>query len=163
MMTKKIQQSKIIANPTKAKQKHATDTFVLHDDINMAIASKVIATTPAPDVAKRIKSKLMQRLQAHAHTFVFANQGEWKAVMDGVQIKLLHQAGEQKSFLLKMAANSSIPSHAHTQNEESFVIDGSVELEGILCHAGDYHFAKMGSQHQTITSSEGCTLLVKSL
>ena len=64
---------------------------------------------------------------------------------------------------MKMAANTRIPAHAHLQDEESYVIEGSVELEGILCHAGDYHFAQAGSQHQAIYSQQGCLLLVKSL
>jgi anti-sigma factor ChrR (cupin superfamily) len=162
-MTKKPQQTKEKSNSTRTQSKHVVNTQVLNDDINAAIASNIIATTPAPDVASRIKSKLMHRVQEQAHRFVFANQGEWKIAFEGVCIKLLHQDGEHKSFLIKMAANSSIPSHAHTQNEESFVIEGSVELEGILCHVGDYHFAKMGSKHQAIKSSEGCVLLVKSM
>ena len=136
---------------------------VLSEAINATIASHIIGTTPSPEVAERIKDKLMQRVQAHAHTFVFANQGEWKTVMEGVRIKLLHQSGEQKSFLLKMAANTSIPGHAHGQDEESFVIDGSVELEGILCHSGDYHYAQAGSHHQAIRTAQGCTLLIKNI
>jgi anti-sigma factor ChrR (cupin superfamily) len=144
-------------NPTEQKRP------VLNETISATIASHIIGTTPAPEVASRIKDKLMQRVQTHAHTFVFANQGEWKTVMEGVQIKLLHQAGEQKSFLLKMAANTSIPGHAHAQDEESFVIDGSVELEGILCHSGDYHYAQAGSKHQAIRTAQGCTLLIKNI
>ena len=136
---------------------------VLSDEISIAIASNIIATMPAPEVAKRIKTKLMQRVQADLHQFIFANQGEWKTVFAGVQMKLLHKAGKQQSFLLKLAANASIPAHAHAQDEESFVLQGNVTIEGIMCHEGDYHYAFSGSQHQPITTVEGCTLLIKSL
>jgi anti-sigma factor ChrR (cupin superfamily) len=163
MMTKKNGLKNTENTSAKLKKSSEPNTPVLNETINAAIASKIIATTPAPEVASRIKAKLMQRLEDKAHTFVFAEQGEWKQVLDGVQIKLLHQAGKQKSFLLKMDANTSIPSHEHTQDEESYVIQGSVVLEGILCHIGDYHFAKAGSQHQAIHSAQGCTLLVKNI
>ena len=138
-------------------------TPVLNDEISIAIASNMIATTPAPEVAKRIKTKLMQRVHADLHQFKFANQGEWKTVFAGVQMKLLHKTGKQQSFLLKLAANACIPAHAHAQDEESFVLQGKVVIEGIMCSEGDYHYALAGSQHQAITTAEGCTLLIKSL
>ena len=135
----------------------------ISDEISAAIASKIIATTPAPEVAARIKTRLMQRVNNNSHTFVFANQGEWKTVAAGVEVKLLHKTADAKSFLIKMAANTIIEAHEHTQDEESFVLEGEVWLEGVLCHAGDYHYAQAGSQHQQIRTSQGCTLLVKSI
>lgn len=159
-MTESIQKLKKtrMAQPSLAK-----NTPVLSDEINAAIASKIMPTSPAPEVALRIKTKLMQRIQANTHQFVFAKQGEWKTVNDGVQVKLLHKSADTKSFLIKMAANASIAAHLHTQDEESYVIDGEVYLEGILCHAGDYHYALAGSGHQRIHTALGCTLLVKSV
>jgi anti-sigma factor ChrR (cupin superfamily) len=159
MMTKTNHSSKSRLNTKSIHDKKP----VLSDEINAAIASKITPTIPAPEVAMRIKTKLMQRVQAETHQFVFANQGEWKQVFEGVQIKLLRKEGAHKSFLMKMAANSSIPKHLHAHDEESFVLEGSVVLEGILCHAGDYHYAQAGSQHQTIETLQGCTLLVRSL
>lgn len=149
---------------TNTKQQKQTKLIepAISDEISAAIASKIIATTPAPEVAARIKTRLMQRVQADSHAFVFANQGEWKAVSAGVEIKLLHKTADAKSFLIKMAANTSIDGHAHSQNEESFVLDGEVWLEGILCQTGDYHYAQAGSQHQKIHTKQGCTLLVTS-
>lgn len=159
-MTKTSQPPK---NKLNTKSIRAEKAPVLSDEINAAIASKITPTIPAPEVAMRIKTKLMQSVQAGTHQFVFANQGEWEQVFKGVQVKLLHKDGKQKSFLMKMAVNTSIPGHLHAQDEESFVLEGSVILEGILCYAGDYHYAQAGSQHQTIKSAEGCMLLVKSL
>ena len=165
-MTKSTQNKKFSQHKAEKKSTIANKpidlTPVLNDEISAAIASKIMPTTPAPEVALRIKTKLMQRVQADTHAFVFANQGEWKTLFDGVQIKLLHKDLATKSFLLKLAANAIIPAHAHSQDEESYVIDGSVYLEGILCHAGDYHYAVAGSQHQEIRTAEGCTLLIKS-
>ena len=140
-----------------------TQEAVLNTEINAAIASKITPTTPAPEVATRLKTKLMQGVQANAQQFVFAHEGEWKTIDKGVQVKLLHHNGEAKSFLLKMDMHSSLPAHVHMFDEESFVLAGEVYLQGILCHAGDYHYAQAGSAHQAIHSAKGCTLLVKSV
>jgi anti-sigma factor ChrR (cupin superfamily) len=164
-MTKTNQppRNKTLSKTDSKKSTSSNHTPVLSEEINAAIASKIIPTTPAPEIAMRIKTKLMQRVQAGTQHFIFANQGEWESVFEGVQIKLLHKNGKQKSFLMKMAANTSIPGHLHAHDEESFVLEGSVMLEGILCHVGDYHYAQAGSQHQAMKSAEGCMLLVKSL
>lgn len=146
----------------KAKKTAQVTTAVLNDEINAAIACNIIPTTPTPEVAARIKTKLMQRVQANTHEFVFAMHGEWKTLQTGVQIKLLRKVGTSKSFLIKMAANTSIDAHLHTYNEESFVIEGDITIEGIACHAGDYHYAYAGSQHQALKTLAGCTLLIKS-
>jgi len=153
-----VKKAKPMSKSTQAKNKS-----VLSDDMNAEIAVNIMPTIPAPEVALRIKTKLMQRVQSDAHQFLFANQGEWKSVYDGVEIKLLRMEGEKKSFLIKMAANSSIPAHMHAHDEESFVIEGSVIIEGIHCQTGDYHYAMAGSQHQTIKSVEGCSILIKTI
>lgn len=161
-MKKSNPPSNTATKTTTSGQKNMQSTPVLNETINMAIAEKIIAITPAPEVANRIKAKLMQRVQAKTHQFVFANQGHWKQIFEGIEIKLLWQEGERKSFLMKLAAKARIPAHPHLRDEEAYVLEGSVEIEGILCHVGDYHFAKAGSQHQNIYSELGCTLLIKS-
>ncbi len=62
-----------------------------------------------------------------------------------------------------MAKNSQIPAHVHTQDEESFVLEGTVQIEGITCQVGDYHYAHAGTQHSVIKSAQGCTLLVRNI
>lgn len=151
------------SNTTAANQKKFRSSSVLNETMSMAIAEKIIATTPAPEVTARIKEKLMQRVQAKAHQFVFADQGEWQQIFEGIEVKVLWQEGDKKSLLMKLAANARIPNHLHSRDEEAYVLKGSVEIEGILCHTGDYHFAKAGSKHHNIYSEQGCTLLIKTL
>ena len=153
-----------MSNSIKASTTKPLSNKVLSDDITEAIAISLLPTSPAPEVASRIKAKLMARttVNARSHAFVFANQGEWKVISTGVSVKLLRQDTSAKSFLIKMDANTSIPSHMHPADEESYVLDGEVWLEGVLCATGDYHFAAAGCQHQKIHTDIGCTLLVKS-
>jgi hypothetical protein len=61
-----------------------------------------------------------------------------------------------------MAANTSLPSLGHLQNEESFVIGVSVELQAILYHL-DYPYAKAGTKQRAIRNSKDLPLLIKSV
>lgn len=160
--TNETNKSKSMTNLKQQKKLRLIEPAI-SDEISAAIASKIIATTPAPEVAARIKTRLMQRVNDSSHAFVFANQGQWKIIATGVEVKLLHKFADAKSFLIKMAANTSIDAHTHTQDEESYVLEGEVWLEGVLCHTGDYHCAQAGSQHQAIRTAQGCTLLVRTV
>lgn len=140
-----------------------TSTSVLGDEITSAIATKIFSTNPAPEVEQRIKSKLMQRVSNNQNIFLFASQSKWKEISPGIKVRLLHEENHSKSFMLEMAANTNIPEHIHQQDEESFVIKGNVTIEGILCHEGDYHYAHSGTSHKIISTTQGCTLLVRNI
>lgn len=118
---------------------------------------------PTDTTKSQIKAKLMQRVaqSRDAQFFVFAEQGQWKSINQGIQIKILKSDTQAKSFLLKLAQNTTIPYHDHQKNEETFVIDGEVWLDGIHCKNGDYHFAGVGTFHKEIRTEAGCTLLIK--
>lgn len=130
-----------------------------------AIASDLLPTTPAPEVADRIKDKLLSRVKAanSNHRFVFAQEGDWKTVAKGVHAKVLHQVAGQRSVLVRMDADSVLPAHTHAHDEEAIVLEGEVWLEGILCRLGDYHYAYAGGKHQDIHTEQGCLLFIKSL
>lgn len=145
------------------KRKKMATNAVLDEVVMAEISQSLLPTTPAMEVVDRIKLKLMSRIKEGAghQAFVFANQGTWKTICEGVQVKLLHKSTEGKSLLIKMAANSRLPYHEHLNDEESFVVDGEVWLDGILCFAGDYHYATAGGSHHDIHTKTGCTLLVR--
>lgn len=146
----------------KSSTRSTSKQLALEKEINAAIATEILPTTPAPEVSARIKNRLLSRIKSHDHFFLFNNENQWKPISDGVEIRLLHKTDDAKSFLIRMAANTSLAEHEHIQNEESYVIDGEVWLEGILCQSGDYHYARAGSWHEKIYTTKGCTLLVKS-
>lgn len=147
----------------KIKSTNLEANDVLAKDIVEALAQHVLPTSPSAEVAHHIKQKLMRRIEQAAPkaTFVFEHQGEWINIAEGVTLKLLHKTSQGKSFLIKMAENAKISTHEHVLDEESFVLDGEVTLDGVLCRKGDYHFAPAGSVHQEIYTSCGCTLLIR--
>lgn len=151
-----------INKPPKARSTiQSAEKPVLDKEITSAIAADILPTTPAPEVSSRIKSRLMSRIKSHDYFFQFNNENQWKQVAAGVEICLLHKTENARSFLVRMAANTSLEGHEHSQDEESYVIEGEVWLQGILCKAGDYHYARAGSTHEKLYTDKGCTLLVK--
>jgi hypothetical protein len=133
---------------------------VLSNELTSKIAASITPTTLEKVTLDHIKSKVMNRVNDNRYEFVFSNLLDWQPIAPGVEMKLLHKSTEKKSFMLKMSPNSSIAEHAHDLDEESFVLEGEVWLEGILCHPGDFHYAQAGSHHKSLHTEKGCILLV---
>jgi len=136
----------------------------LDDDLLNLLSQSVPPITPSADAKSRMKQQLFKKIEDSLNEgkfFVFADKGNWIKAMSGVEVKMLHESSTEKSYLVKLSANAEIPRHSHTHNEESFVVEGEVMLDGTLCKKGDYHFAAAGTLHRIIRSDMGCTLLVK--
>lgn len=152
-------------NPKRSLSENKLADDVLDEEIKTALALDFLATTPAPEMAERMKKKLTTRVKetVKQQHFIFAEQGEWRELSKGVEVKVLNQAAQQRSMLLRMEAGSVIPPHEHAQDEEVIVLQGEVWLEGIHCKTGDYHYAHAGSKHEHIHSDVGCLLFLKTL
>jgi len=145
-------------NPNNQNEQH------LDADLLNLLSQSVLPITPSADAKSRMKQQLFKKVEDsldEGKFFILADQGIWIKAMSGVEVKMLHETSTEKSYLVKLSANAEIPRHSHTHNEESFVIEGEVMLDGTLCKKGDYHFAAAGTMHRRIRSELGCTLLVK--
>jgi hypothetical protein len=120
-----------------------------------------LALAPWADI---FKATLLYRIQTSesSHRFMFADQGEWRTVAEGVQIKILRQESDSRSALVKMAANSFIPAHQHDFDEVAIMLEGEVWLEDILCGIEDYHLAHACNAHGEIRTDRGCLLFIRS-
>ncbi|MEQ1662844.1 MAG: cupin domain-containing protein [Thiobacillus sp.] len=143
-------------------KKHDTPP-ALDSDVIEALAAATPPNAPSPEASARMREALFQRVHASTpdYLFVHAHEGEWVPLLRGVELKLLRQDNEQRSYLLRIAAGARIPPHEHALDEESLVLEGDVTINGILCHAGDYHFAPRGKPHSRISSEAGCLLFVR--
>jgi len=94
--------------------------------------------------------------------FVFANEGEWISIDDGVTAKILSEDHQRKTttMLIKMAPGSRIASHHHDGAEELYVLDGECHCAGRHLKTGDYHRAAAHSNHDVTTTETGCLMLV---
>jgi anti-sigma factor ChrR (cupin superfamily) len=146
-----------------AKDKDLNILEALDITIAGAVASSLLPTIPAPEVSIRMKKALLNRIKTSecSNRFMFADQGDWRTIAEGVQVKILRQEADSRSALVKMAANSSLPAHEHNFDEEAIVLEGDVWLEDILCGIGDYHLAHAGSAHREIHTDHGCLLFIR--
>lgn len=128
-----------------------------------ALAAATPPEAPPDDAAMRMREALFQRVHAAAadYLFVHSHEGEWVRFLRGVELKLLRQDGSQRSYLLRMSPGARIPAHGHALDEESLVLEGDVTINGVLCRAGDYHFAPRGKPHGRLTTEGGCLLFVR--
>ncbi len=128
-----------------------------------AVAAATPPEAPTPEAAARMRAALFQRVHASApdSLFVHSHEGEWVRLLRGVELKLLRQDGNQRSYLMRMAPGARVPPHKHALDEESLVLEGDATIDGVLCLAGDYHFAPRGKPHGWIRSQAGCLLFVR--
>ncbi len=136
---------------------------VLDPSLLEALATAGPSVTPDAETVARIREQLFQRVHSSIddYLFVHSHEGEWIRLLRGVELKLLRQDGDSRSYLLRMAPGSRIPSHAHALDEESLILEGDATINGVLCRAGDYHFAPQGKPHSALTSQDGCLLFVR--
>jgi carbon storage regulator len=96
-------------------------------------------------------------------TTIRAREGTWQDYSPGVQIKILQQEPTLSSMtcLVRMAPDSVVPPHDHTQEEHCLVLDGEAAMGEHTLRAGDWHVALPGSTHHNFSSRTGCLLLVR--
>jgi len=87
----------------------------------------------------------------------------WQSFLPGIRVKILHtdtEAGVQTA-LWRLDAGARIPAHPHDQDEECYVLEGSLEHRGERFEAGDYMMAPAGSRHSQIRAPEGAIMLIR--
>ncbi|MDP1862851.1 MAG: cupin domain-containing protein [Thiobacillus sp.] len=128
-----------------------------------ALASGESALAPDTETSQRIRTQLFQRVHGSATTYMFihSHEGEWVRLRKGVELKILRQDAQSRSYLLRIAPGARLPPHDHPVDEECLVLEGDATVDGILCRQGDYHLAPQGKPHDWLTSENGCLLFVR--
>ena len=107
------------------------------------------------------KSKLEKKHENFS--FVFDNNSEWiDYPIKGIKFKPL-SLNKEKNYLmllLKAEAGCQYPSHHHSGAEECYVIEGDLCAEGKVLGPGDFHHAEGDSDHKSLFTKNGCTLLI---
>jgi quercetin dioxygenase-like cupin family protein len=115
-------------------------------------------------LAARVKRRVLQRIAETevGHLTVQATEGAWQPFGDGVQIKVLHEAGGVMSYLLKLEAGATIGAHRHPHDEECVVLEGSLSIgEALVVHAGGFHLARRDALHGTLSTTTGATIFLR--
>ncbi len=154
------------------------------DAFEAAIAA-IAYTAPFVPVAPDLKHRLFQRIAELSPTpteevnskpvipaaenntpsvIVRSQNVKWrKYKVSGISFANLYVDQEKREFtcLMRLEAGVKFPLHRHGGLEEVFMLEGDLEVEGELCHPGDYIRSFPNSIHGPVSHS-GCLLLVKS-
>jgi anti-sigma factor ChrR (cupin superfamily) len=142
------------------------------------VYAQLALTAPEAEPSIHVKDSLMRKIgqtkrpapiapaiqqASRAKTLtVFAGEGEWQELSEGVFVKELHK-DERKgtvTSLFKMLPGAHASAHRHTGVEECLVLDGDFHVNDLILGPGDYHLAERGSIHENLYSEKGNLLLI---
>ena len=66
-----------------------------------------------------------------------------------------------ESYVLRMEAGGSLPSHDHSNLEECLVLEGDVSFGDFALEAGDYHLAAPSFRHEVVTTRGGALMYIR--
>lgn len=136
----------------------------LLDDVNFDKAlSSEKKDTIFDNILSEIDKKSKLEKKHENFSFVFDNDSEWiDYPIKGIKYKPL-SLNKEKNYLmllLKAEAGCQYPSHHHSGAEECYVIQGDLCAEGKVLGPGDFHHAEGDSDHKSLYTKTGCTLLI---
>lgn len=130
-----------------------------------ALLDAAITPLPMADAAQAcVKSRLLKRIAASSterHSTVAADEGRWRELGGGLQLKVLHRDGDVMSYLVRMAPGSQLPAHRHPVDEECVVMEGAVSIGGRRIPAGGFHLGRKDVLHEPLVSDEGALLFLR--
>lgn len=117
-----------------------------------------------PDAARkaRMRGRLLEKA-GRQMAVVRADAASWRSFLPGVDLSVLHVDAEQgtQTALWRLAPGARIPAHPHGQDEECYILEGTLEHRGTTYRAGDYMLAPAGSRHGSISSPNGVLMLIR--
>ncbi len=111
----------------------------------------------------QMKKEKRNKQQDEGFLYVRKNEGEWVEVVKGVRVKQLYAdpGRHYSTVLVKMEPGSAFPDHVHSDAEECYIIEGDLLMGGRAFRSGDYIRADARSVHESISTVNGCFLLVQ--
>ena len=128
-------------------------------DASVEIAASASAEEPPPG----IRDALLARIAAPSNHTITAADGTWvEAAVPGLRMKILaiDRSRDRVTMLIRGEPGARYPAHRHSAPEECYVIGGSLNIEGRLLRAGDFHHAEGDSDHGEAWTDEGVELLL---
>lgn len=132
------------------------------------LAARLAALMPAWAMPPKRRALLRERVLARAGEaatrVLRGDEGEWRALCPGIQVKSLRRdpvEGSETS-LWRLEPGARVPGHGHEREEECLVIQGAVLIDGQAFASGDYLLAEPGVRHAPVASAQGAVLLIRS-
>jgi len=94
-----------------------------------------------------------------------SGDGKWRQhEAAGIQYKVLSydRASDAITTLVRMEPGAKYPRHRHTREEQCWVLEGDARQvdHSMPIRAGDFFRAMPGTDHDSITTDEGCLLII---
>lgn len=142
-------------------------TPLLNEMLSHALLQAQAPVLSPPERVRALRERVLGGLHASLpgnplhHLTVRNAEGIWVALLPGIEMKLLREDANTRSYLLRMAAGARLSGHDHIHEEECMVLEGDVWLGNIHAHAGDYHLARSHVPHGGVRSDGGCLLFLR--
>ena len=121
-----------------------------------------LAPLPLPNLRS---AKLWQRLTLHAlyqkPGSVRIDQAPWQRFLPGIDVKVLNAQDSTETAIWRMQPGAKIPPHPHAQDEECLILQGSLLVEHVRYHVGDFLMARAGESDPIFYAPDGALLLIR--
>ena len=113
-----------------------------------------------------LRDRLMGRIASHvepSRVLVRARERAWEpSGVPGVATRQLFvdQATGNVTSLVKLDPGAVYPAHRHFGHEHCYVLEGDLVFHDHVLQPGDYEVAMASTAHSTVTSTQGCLLLI---
>lgn len=108
-------------------------------------------------IKNRVLASITHQAPARTHHTVRAGAGCWETLAPGLERKLLWEAGDAQSCLVRLAPGTALPPHGHPIDEECVVLEGSLRVGTcLLLRVGDFHVGIRGVEHEAVSTDDGC-------
>lgn len=149
-----------------------TDAFTSDE---LALLDRIAAETVSPVAPPpAIRASILDAIRSvpqldtslpgqHESRTVRADEGTWKTIIPGVQVKKLSVDRERGTvtMLMQLAPKTVLPPHDHHGPEDSYVLAGSCHIGAVGLMTGDFHHVDTTAHHgHVVAGAEGCTLLL---
>ena len=141
-----------------------------------ALVLSVPPVSPRPEVRRELLAKIAAEPRGETPEGFFAVRpgvtgvrtaaAAWiPSPIPGIEYKLISRDADRgmRTQLVRFAAGARYPRHRHAGTEEIFLIEGTVSVNGVLLHAGDYCRSDPGTEEiGTYSETGGLALIISS-
>ncbi|MBI3898008.1 MAG: cupin domain-containing protein [Gammaproteobacteria bacterium] len=136
------------------------------DDLPEELLTPLLGAITPQQPPATLRAKVLDRVAAARTSTARTsriNDGPWKTVLPGVDVKTLHHdsATRMVSFLLRAQPGASLPSHPHHAHEECLVLEGEFSMGDLTLRTGDYHMATTDVVHPQASTRTGVIVYLR--
>lgn len=129
---------------------------------SLAVRNRLLASRSEALASDEQKSAVTDKPAAYPLLSVYAGDGGWEEVAEGMFVKPLHvdEASGLMTSLVRMMPGVALPPHQHIGVEQFLILEGDCIIHGERLGPGDYHRAISGSIHESTYTVNGTTFLL---